>query len=189
MKENPINKNKFTTAAIIEALLFVSSVPISINQLSKAIDETPKTVNDALLELANKYKQSSGLRIQWKGKKVQITTAAELSNVIEAFMGIETTTTLSRASLETLAIIAFKQPITRPMIEELRGVNSDGVVRNLLSKGLVEELGRSDQIGRAILYGTSSDFLSHFGLNSLDDLPSIELPIEEVEQQTKILKE
>ena len=104
-------------------------------------------------------------------------------------MGIETTTTLSRASLETLAIIAFKQPITRPMIEEVRGVNSDGVVRNLLSKGLVEELGRSENVGRAVLYGTSADFLSHFGLNSINDLPAIELPVESQESSTKILKD
>lgn len=189
MTENLRFKNKFTLTALLEALLFVSSTPISIGQLASALDETQGAVKDALDALEEEYKNTSGLRLQRKGTKFQITTAPELSEMIENFLGVETTTTLSRASLETLAIIAFKQPITRPMIEEVRGVNSDGVVRNLLSKGLIEELGRSEGLGRAILYGTSSDFLSHFGLNSLDDLPALELPAFDEEQKSKILKE
>lgn len=182
-------KNKFTLGALIEALLFVSSTPISINQLASVLDETNGVIKNEVETLEDGYKEKSGLRIQRKGNKVQLTTAPEISGLIETFLGVETTTTLSRASLETLAIIAFKQPVTRPTIEEVRGVNSDGVVRNLLSKGLIEELGRSDGLGRAILYGTSSDFLSHFGLNSLDDLPALDLPEMQPEEQIKILKE
>ena len=84
------------------------------------------------------------------------------------------------ASLEALAIIAYKQPVTRPEIDEIRGVNSDGVVRNLLSKGLIEENGRVEGVGRPILYGTTSDFLNYFGLSSIDDLPIFEvLPTDE----------
>jgi segregation and condensation protein B len=189
MTDNTTDKKKFSISALIEALLFVSSTPISIGQLSAALDESQGSVKTALDELEQKYKQVSGLRIQRKGTKAQLTTAPELSNLIENFLGVENTSTLSQASLETLAIIAFKQPITRPVIEEVRGVNSDGVVRNLLSKGLIEELGRAEGLGRAILYGTSSDFLSHFGLNSLDDLPALELPELEIDQEIKILKE
>lgn len=186
--ENQTFPNKFSLTALIEALLFVSSTPISIGQLSSALNESQAAIKSALDELEKHYKENSGLRLQRKGSKVQITTAPELSILIEEFLGIETTTSLSRASLETLAIIAFRQPITRPMIEEVRGVNSDGVVRNLLSKGLIEEMGRSDGLGRAILYGTSSDFLSHFGLNSLEDLPALDLPMQGPEQDAKILK-
>ena len=189
MKENSIYRNKFTLSAVVETLLFVSSMPISTNQLSTALEETQKNIESALHELEEKYLQSSGLRLQKKGNKYQLTTAPELAETIEAFMGVETTTTLSQAALETLAIIAFKQPITRPIIEEVRGVNSDGVVRTLLSKGLIEELGRSEGLGRAILYGTSADFLSHFGLSSLDQLPAVDLPTRDQESSTKILKE
>jgi segregation and condensation protein B len=189
MTDNTAHKNKFSLSALIEALLFVSSTPISIGQLSTALDESQGSIKFALDELEEKYKQSGVLRIQRKGTKAQLTTAPELSNLIENFLGVETTSTLSQASLETLAIIAFKQPITRPAIEEVRGVNSDGVVRNLLSKGLIEELGRAEGLGRPILYGTSSDFLSHFGLNSLDDLPALELPVLEIDEKIKVLKE
>jgi segregation and condensation protein B len=189
MMDNHGLTKRIPLTSLIEALLFVSSTPISIGQLATALEETPNNVKEAVESLEEQYKKNSGLRLQRKGSKVQVTTAPELSQLIENFLGIETTTSLSRASLETLAIVAFKQPISRPMIEEVRGVNSDGVVRNLLSKGLIEEVGRSDGLGRAILYGTSSDFLSHFGLNSLNDLPALELPSPEPEQDIKILKE
>ena len=189
MMENKPKKDKFTISALIESILFVASTPISMGQIAAALDETQGTIKNAVEELEQQYKAKSGLRIQRKGSKVQLTTAPELSNMIENFLGVEMTTTLSQASLETLAIIAFRQPVTRPAIEEVRGVNSDGVVRNLLSKGLIEELGRAEGLGRPILYGTSSDFLSHFGLNSLEELPPLELPDTSSNQEIKILKE
>jgi len=162
--------------AMIESLLFVAVIPISVNQLSSALDESVRRIEIALDELSEHYKKTSGLRLQWKGKKVQLVTSPDLAQTIEDFLGIETTTTLSQASLETMAIIAYKQPISRPMIEDVRGVNSDGVVRNLLSKGLIEEVGRIDGVGRAILYGTTTDFLNHFGLTSITELPLFEIP-------------
>jgi segregation and condensation protein B len=120
--------------------------------------------------------------LQWHGNRVQLVTSSEVSPIIEKFLGIEVTTTLTQASLEALAIIAYRQPITRPQIDEIRGVNSDGVVRNLLSKGLIEEVGRDEGVGRAILYGTTSDFLSYFGISSLNELPAFEvLPAAESE--------
>lgn len=176
MKELNEIKSKYTLQAIIEALLFVAVIPISINQLSEALGESNKSIDTSLKELDNHYKKTSGLRLQWKGNRVQLVSSPDLAQIIEDFLGIESTTTLSQASLETMAIIAYKQPISRPMIEDIRGVNSDGVVRNLLSKGLIEEIGRSDGAGRAILYGTSTDFLNHFGLTSISELPPFDIP-------------
>jgi segregation and condensation protein B len=105
---------------------------------------------------------------------VQLTTAPEISKTIEDYLDIETTSTLSRAALETLAIVAYKQPVTRPEVDSIRGVNSDAVLRTLLSKGLIEELGRVDAPGRPINYGTTPEFLQYFGLESLDKLPFID---------------
>jgi segregation and condensation protein B len=193
MKELREIKSKYSLRAIIESLLFVAVIPISVNQLSDALSETVRTIENALKELDDHYKKTSGLRLQWKGNKVQLVSSPDLAQVIEDFLGIETTTTLSQASLETMAIIAYKQPISRPMIEDVRGVNSDGVVRNLLSKGLIEEIGRSDGAGRAILYGTSTDFLNHFGLTSISELPPFDIPSnipsDESKDQPRLLKD
>lgn len=177
--ENVVEK---PLSAKIEALLFTSASPVTINQLSNALEKSEKEIQTALEELASFYSTSRYLALQWHGKRVQLVTSSEVSNIIENFLGIEVTSTLSQASLEALAIIAYRQPITRPQIDEIRGVNSDGVVRNLLSKGLIEEVGRDEGVGRAILYGTTSDFLSYFGIASLDELPAFEiLPAAETE--------
>ena len=122
-------------SAMIEALLFTSSSSVSLSQLSNALEKSEKEIQSALDELGKYYKDSRYLALQWHGKRVQLVTSPEISKVIENFLGIEVTTTLTQASLEALAIIAYRQPITRPQIDEIRGVNSDGVVRNLLSKG------------------------------------------------------
>jgi segregation and condensation protein B len=101
-----------------------------------------------------------------------------MARIIEKYLGLETGTHLSRAAVETLAIVAYRQPITRPGIDAIRGVSSDGVLRSLLTKGLVQEVGRAEGPGRPILYGTSDAFLQHFGLSSLEMLPAFELPKE-----------
>jgi len=116
-----------------------------------------------------------GIRLQENKGRFQLTTAPELSEEVEFFLQLESTARFTAASLETLAIIAYQQPITRPGVDAIRGVNSDSVIRNLLSKGLIEEAGRSDGPGRPILYGTSPEFLQYFGLGSINDLPEIEL--------------
>jgi segregation and condensation protein B len=105
-----------------------------------------------------------------------LTTAPEVAEAVERFLGLEATSRLSRAALETLAIVAYQQPVTRPYIEGVRGVSSDGVMKSLLGKGLVQEIGRAEGPGRPILYGTAPDFLQHFGLNSLTELPALVLP-------------
>ena len=189
MKELSEIKRKYTLPALIEVLLFVAVMPISVSQLSVSLNESVKSIELSLDELNELYRKTRGLRLQWKGNKVQLVSSPELSQIIEDFLEIDATTTLSQASLETLAIIAYKQPVTRPMIEEVRGVNSDGVVRNLLSKGLIEEVGRAEGVGRPILYSTTTEFLNHFGLTSIKELPPFEIPAEISGEETKILKD
>lgn len=163
------------TSAKIESLLFVSSGLVSINQLAKALELSDREIEVELNHLEKFYKENSrGLRLMRLKNKVQLVTAPELSETIEVFLGLETTTTLSQAALEALAIIAYKQPVTRPEVDVIRGVNSDGVLRTLLSKGLIEELGRAETPGRPIYYGTSAEFLQYFGLETLDGLPFID---------------
>lgn len=162
-------------SAQVEALLFVSSGLVSVYQLSKALDVTESEIEQQLAELEAHYKtRGHGLRLMRIKSKVQLTTAPELSKTVENFLELETTSTLSQAALETLAIIAYKQPVTRPEVDIVRGVNSDGVLRTLMSKGLIEELGRADSPGRPIYYGTSPAFLQYFGLETMDALPFID---------------
>ncbi|MCA9935786.1 MAG: SMC-Scp complex subunit ScpB [Ardenticatenaceae bacterium] len=159
--------------AQLESILFVSSAPVSVNRLATALDLTPYRVNQLLDELAAEY-ETRGLRLQLTADGVQLTTAPEASGVIERFLGLELTSRLSHAALEVLAVVTYLQPVTRPQIDQVRGVNSDGALRTLLSKGLVEELGRLETPGRPILYGTTADFLQYFGLTSLEHLPPLD---------------
>jgi segregation and condensation protein B len=164
---------ELSPTALLESMLFVASGPVSTGRLAKALETTPAAVTSLLHSLAEDYRER-GLRLQWSGSAVQLTTAPEASPVIERFLGLELTTRLSQAALEVLAIIAYMQPITRPQVDQIRGVNSDGALRTLLSKGLIEELGRLDTPGRPILYGTAPEFLQHFGLNTIEELPALE---------------
>jgi segregation and condensation protein B len=169
------NNNTFENIAKVEALLFISSGLISTYQLAKTLEMTATEIESCLKDLEVHYKENGhGLRLMRIKSKVQLTTAPGLSDTVESFLEVENTSTLSQAALETLAIIAYKQPITRPEVDVIRGVNSDGVLRTLLSKGLIEELGRAETPGRPIYYGTSPEFLQYFGLESLDYLPFID---------------
>jgi segregation and condensation protein B len=112
--------------------------------------------------------------VQRLGERVQLVSAPEAAAAIERFLGLDLTTKLSPAALETLAIIAYKQPVTRAQIDELRGVASDGVLRTLIHRNLVEQGERLEQAGRPFQFRTTFDFLQHFGLQSLEDLPSID---------------
>lgn len=159
--------------AQVESLLFVADGPVSVGRLAEALEVTPGQVERALTDLAVLY-AGRGLRLQRAGSLVQIITAPEAASHVERFLGLEVRVQLSRAALETLAIIAYRQPITRPEIEGIRGVSSDSVLRTLLSVGLVEEIGRAPTVGRPILYGTTFEFLQHFGLSSLEELPSLD---------------
>ncbi len=172
----------------IEALLFVSGNAVPLSMLSEVLECGNKEVDKALENLNLRYVQSHGLRIQMHLGRAQITTAPEYSKLIECFLGLEATSRLSKAALETMAIIAYRNPITRPSIESIRGVNSDGVLHSLLTKGLIQEVGRSDGPGRPILYSITNEFLQQFGLNSIYDLPPYEIE-EEQDNNQDILKD
>lgn len=159
---------------VIEALLFVAAGPVVTGQLAEGAGLNAAQTEECLAALESKYLSSGGLRLQRHAGRVQLTTAPELSAEVEKFLGLEATAHLSRAAQDTLAIIAYRQPITRPAIDAIRGVNSDGVLKSLLSKGLVQEAGRAEGPGRPILYGTTAEFLQHFGLSSVNDLPPYE---------------
>jgi segregation and condensation protein B len=154
-------------------VLFVAEEPISTHRLAEALEATAGQIAEALDELARHY-DGRGLRLQIVNNGVQLTTAPEAAPHIERFLGLEARMHLSQAALEALAIIAYRQPATRPVIEAIRGVGSDSVLRTLLSAGLIERVGRADAVGRPFLYGTTAEFLQHFGLQSLDELPELE---------------
>lgn len=159
--------------AQLESLLFVASDPVSVYRLAQALDVTPTAVKNSLALLEEQL-TTRGIRLQWVDNGVQFITAPEHSTAVETFLGLEVLPArLSPAALEVLAIIAYMQPITRPQIDEIRGVNSDGALRTLLSKGLLEEVGRLDSPGRPILYGTTPEFMQLFGLTNLDHLPAL----------------
>jgi segregation and condensation protein B len=189
MSEQENIQTKSELAMIVEALLFVAAGPVSIAQLAEALETKPEEIEASIQQLHQSLLQNHGLQIQWNHGKVQLTTRPELSSFIEKFLGLEATAKLSRAALETLAIIAYRQPITRPGVDAIRGVNSDGVMRSLLSKGLVEDVGRAEGPGRPILYGTSSEFLQHFGLASLDEMPDYDTAQVEHAEQISLLKD
>ena len=136
------SNNELSHIALLESLLFVASGPVSTSRLGTALDISPANVRSLLADLTKTY-MDRGLRLQWIGQSVQLTSAPEASEVVERFLGLEVTSRLSPAALEVLAIIAYMQPITRPSIDQVRGVNSDGALRTLLSKSLIEEQGRA----------------------------------------------
>ncbi len=172
MSENPAAE--MPLAAQIEGLLFVASESVAPSQLAEALDVSTSSVEVALNELDAALRQR-GLRLQRHSGRVQLTTAPELAGPIEEFLGLEATSRLTRAALETLAIIAYQQPVTHPQIDAIRGVNSDSMLKSLLNKGLIYEAGRAEGPGRPILYVTAPSFLQHLGLNSIAELPPLEL--------------
>ena len=172
----------------LEATLFVAAEPVATGQLAAALDVSSSVIERGLNELDASL-TDRGLRLQRHAGRVQLTTAPQLAEVIERFLGLEATSHLTRAALETLAIIAYQQPVTRPQIDAIRGVNSDSMLKSLLNKGLVLESGRADGPGRPILYSTTPEFLQHFGLNSILEMPPLAKPEEsEQEDEEQLLK-
>ncbi|HNZ16250.1 MAG: SMC-Scp complex subunit ScpB [Anaerolineaceae bacterium] len=163
------------TSKALEALLFAAPGLSSVEQLSQALNVSKSEIEKSLEALSIHLAAEHGLRLQKIKNQYQMVTAPEHAELIEKFLGLEVTSRLTQAALEVLAIVAYKQPTTRPEIDSIRGVNSDGVVKSLLAKGLIEELGRSEAIGRPILYGVTNEFFQHFGLESLDQLPEVDL--------------
>jgi len=164
----------YPLTVMVESLLFVASEPVPVTQIAEALNVKLAEVEQALAELNAAEQATRGVRVQRRADKVQLTTQPECAPYIEKFLGLDLTTRLSKPALETLAIIAYQQPVTRAQIEHVRGVNCDGVLSTLLNRGLIEEVGRLETAGRPIQYGTTFAFLQHFGLRGLDDMPSLQ---------------
>lgn len=159
--------------ASLEALLFVAPQPVTLVQLAAALEVPISQVEKGLEFLEQEY-QDGGLRLQKHANHIQLTTAPEMGLKIERFLGLEISSNLSHAALEALAIVAYQEPVTRPEVDSIRGVNSEGVMKSLLHKGLIQDIGRANGPGRPILYATTPDFLHHFGISSLEELPPLE---------------
>jgi segregation and condensation protein B len=159
-------------AAAIESLLFVSGRPLEYTELRKLLDVDDTSLATGLQTLAHHLEsQGRGIRLQHLGEQVQLVTAPENSRYIAALLGLPMTARLTTAAMETLAVISYRQPITRAQIEAVRGVNSDRVLTSLIQHGLVAEIGRAQTVGRPALFATTPEFLQQFGLTSLEQLP------------------
>jgi segregation and condensation protein B len=160
---------------IVEALVFASPEPLGLKQLAKVLDTEPKDeIEAALVELSRRYSASAGLQLVEVAGGYQVVTRPELSEWVRRLFHERTTHKLSSQALETLAVIAYKQPVTAAEITEIRGVNTSGVIGTLLERGLVKISGRKQVVGRPFLYSTTREFLDRFGLRDLTDLPKVE---------------
>ena len=161
---------------IIEAMLFVSDKPLFVHEIKGVLEEFDgRQVKDIILELAKEYDEAQrSFSIKEIAGGFQIVTDPLLAPWLKKLYKTSGSDRLTGPSLETLAIIAYKQPVTKPEIETIRGVNVDGVLKTLIEKSLVRIAGRKETVGRPMLYGTSQEFLQYFGLNSVEELPKLE---------------
>lgn len=162
--------------AVLEGLLFiVGEDGLTIDQIVDVLGVDEENAKALIMELKKDYEdESRGLRIDFLGNRFKITTKFEHKEYYQKLIENPLTNTLSQAALETLAIIAYNEPITRVQVDAIRGVSSISIIRKLVAKGFIKESGRSDLPGRPILYETTNEFLDYFGLSSVDDLPKLE---------------
>ena len=173
---------------LVEALLFVADQPIDTNAIARALEVTPLRARRALDQLAETLRDNErGMRLQVGPDGAQLVTAPETATVVERFLGLEASRRLSNAALETLAIIAYRQPVTRHVVDQIRGVHSGGALATLRARNLIEAVGRAPGPGRPVLFSTTQRFLEHFGLEHAQDLPALpddlELPPEDAGAQ------
>lgn len=177
--------------SIIEGLLFLAGEEgISVAQLAEVTEQRKEIINDALLDLKNSFERAGrGLQVVQIAGNYQLATLPQHAPYFERLAYSPSRSSLSQAALETLSIIAYRQPITRIEVEEIRGVKSERAIHTLVNKDLIEEVGRAEAIGRPILYGTTKAFLDYFGLASLKDLPVMEdiEPSDQLEEETQLL--
>ena len=174
--------------ALIEALLFVADQPIEANALARALEVAPVQARRALDQLAESLRdEARGVRLQLGPDGAQLVTAPETAAAVEHFLGLEASRRLSNAALETLAIVAYRQPVTRHVIDQIRGVDSGGALATLRARNLIEAIGRAPGPGRPVLFTSTQRFLEHFGLERAQDLPAlpedVELPPEDAGAQ------
>ena len=162
--------------AVLEGLLFVVGEDgLTIEQISDVLNITAEEAKTLIMDLKKDYEsEDRGLRIDFLGNRFKLTTKFEHKEYYQKLIENPETNTLSQAALETLAIIAYNEPITRVQIDNIRGVGSVSILRKLVAKGFIKESGRSDLPGRPILYETTNEFLDYFGLSSTKDLPNME---------------
>jgi len=166
-------------SALLESLLFVAAEPVAPLQFAQILGCPEEVVSEALSALQREYEeQNRGLRLQYRAGQVLLVTNPAASQAVEDFLNLGITVRLSSPALETLAIIAYRHPVTRAQVESVRGVDCSGVLRKLLQQGLVEEFDRLNAPGRPIRYGVTDQFMQYFGLTSLEELPA--LPLMEV---------
>ncbi len=171
-------KGDLALSALLESLLFVAAEPVDPDHLAHSLELSPAQIEQGLVQLAADLQQMQrGLRLQRFKGHVQLVTAPAAAAYIEGFLNLDTSSKLSGPALEALAVIAYRQPVTRAQIEAVRGVDCAGVLRSLVQRGLVAEHGRLESVGRPILYGVTELFMQHFGLVEMDQLP----PLEETE--------
>jgi len=168
-------RNVSEIVAIVEALIFVADEPVSAKLLAEVLQEDRETIEAAVEQLQNEYqRRESGLIVREIAGGWQISTRPEFHEEVRKFLKTRPNAKLSLAALETLAVIAYKQPVTVPEILEIRGVQSASAIKTLLDKRLITAKGRKETVGRPMQYGTSKEFLLQFGLKDLSELPSIE---------------
>jgi segregation and condensation protein B len=168
-------QNAAERSAIIEALIFVSEEPLSAKTMAEVLREDREVVEATVAELAKEFNgRNSGLQLREVAGGWQFATRPEYHEHVRAYLKSRPSAKLSIASLETLAVIAYKQPVTVPEILEIRGVQSPSSIKTLLDKKLIVAKGRKETVGRPMMYGTSKDFLIQFGLKDLGELPSME---------------
>ncbi len=170
-----------TLSGRIEAILFVSGEAVRVEDLAKALNVSVREVESELVKLRDEYDfRQRGFTLKRFGHQVQLATRAlYAADVVHLLQPVQKQS-LTQAAMETLAVVAYKQPVTRAEVEQVRGVKCDYSLQSLMNKELIMEVGRKDALGRPILYGTTENFLSHFGLTSLEDLPTMpEVPQEE----------
>jgi len=162
-------------AAVVEALIFVSDEPLSAKAIAEVLKEDKEVINDTVATLAQEFNaRNGGLHLREVAGGWQFATRPEFHEHVRAFLKTRPSAKLTIASLETLAVIAYRQPVTVPEILEIRGVQSPSSIKTLLDKKLIVAKGRKDTIGRPMMYGTSKEFLLQFGLKDLSELPSVE---------------
>ena len=171
--------------AVLEGLLFVVGEDgLQLEQIEEVLSISDEEAKALIMELKKDYEDSSrGLRIDFLGNRFKLTTKFEHKEYYQKLIENPETNSLSQAALETLAIIAYNEPITRVQIDAIRGVGSVSILRKLVAKGFIKESGRSDLPGRPILYETTNEFLDYFGLSSIKDLPNIEEIIDSVSDE------
>ena len=170
----------------IEAILFVAGEAVGIRELARALQINEKDLAEALNRLGDEYDyEQRGFLLKRFGDKVQLATRPLYSEDVLRLLQPVQQQSLSQAAMETLAVVAYKQPVTRAEVEQIRGVKCDYSLQSLMNKGLIREDGRKDTIGRPILYCTTDDFLSHFGLEGLDELPPMPEPPDENREEQK----